>query len=547
MSSAIIHSFYCILIALLWSCSFKNKHADLVIHNAVIYTVDNEFTIAQAMAIDNGIIVAIGPEREVMNEYAADEYIDCAGKFVYPGFIDAHCHFLAYGRTLQEVSLDSTESFNQILQRLQNAEIPESGWLVARGWDQNDWADPSYPAINRLDSLFPNTPVVLQRIDGHALLVNTKALTLADINDSEKIIGGEIDLRYGLLLDNAMNKIWDIMPEKSKAEDERALLAAQENCFRVGLTTVSDAGLKKKDIDLIKELQASGKLKMRIYAMLADDSTNLAHYLANGIDTSSHNLTVRAFKFYADGALGSRGACLLDPYNDLLPEKKYGLMLSDPEYFRRNAYLLKEKGFQMCTHAIGDSANRVILNIYGEVVGDMADHRWRIEHAQVVHEGDLHKFAQYHIIPSIQPTHATSDMPWAPARLGRNRMYRAYAYRKLKEQLGMVALGTDFPVEGISPLSTFYSAVFRKRPQDIATEGFQTEDALSKEDALRGMTIWAAIANFQESDRGSIEVGKQADFIILNLDIMKTQAQIDLNKTEIRTFIAGQKVVLQNY
>ena len=531
----------CWLFVGITSCAFKSKHADLVIHNAVIYTVDNEFSVAQAMAIENGVIIAVGPEREVMNEYSADEYIDCAGKFVYPGFIDAHCHFLAYGRTLQEVSLDSTKSFDEILSRLKHAKIPESGWLVARGWDQNDWADPAYPKIDRLDSLFPDIPVVLQRIDGHALLVNSQALSLSGLKGEEKINGGEIDVRYGLLLDNAMTKIWDTMPEKTKAEDERALLDAQENCFKAGLTTISDAGLKKKDVDLIRELQTAGKLKIRVYAMLADDSTNLAHYLANGIDTASKSLTVRAFKFYADGALGSRGACLLDPYNDLITEKKYGLMLSDPDYFRRHAYLLREKGFQMCTHAIGDSANRVILDIYGEVVGDLPDHRWRIEHAQVVHESDLSKFGQFHVIPSIQPTHATSDMPWAPERLGRNRMYRAYAYRKLKEQLGMAALGTDFPVEGISPLNTFYAAVYRKRIQDVA-EGFQMEDALTKEDALRGMTIWAAIANFQEKDRGSIEVGKQADFIISNLDLMKTQSNLDITKADIRTFVSGHKV-----
>ena len=546
MKNHMVRILGCCAITTLVACGYKNKHADMVIHNAVIYTVDNEFSVAQAMAIDDGIIIAVGPEREILNEYAADEYIDCAGKFVYPGFIDAHCHFLAYGRTLEEVSLDSTNSFDEILYRLKGATIPESGWLVARGWDQNDWADPSYPDIKRLDSLYPNIPVVLQRIDGHALLVNSKALEMAGIQTNEKIPGGEIRVEKGLLMDNAMNKIWDKKPEKTKAEDERALLAAQENCFRVGLTTVTDAGLRKKDIDLIKELQASGKLKIRIYAMLADDSTNLTHYLKSGIDTSSNMLTVRAFKFYADGALGSRGACLLEPYNDLLPDKNYGLMLSNPDYFRRHAYLLREKGFQMCTHAIGDSANRVILDLYGEVVGDMPDHRWRIEHAQVVHEKDIEKFGRYHIIPSIQPTHATSDMPWAPERLGRNRMYRAYAYRKLKDQLGMAALGTDFPVESISPIATFSSAVFRRSAQSNF-DGFQMEDALSKEDALRGMTLWAAIANFQEKDRGSIEVGKLADLVISNIDIMDSDRPIDTQNAEITTIISGQRASVQQH
>jgi len=296
----------------------------------------------------------------------------------------------------------------------------------------------------------------------------------------------------------------------------------------------------KSDVDLIKQLQAENKLKMRLYVMLADDSINYAHYLKSGIDTSDR-LSVRAFKFYADGALGSRGACLLAPYDDVLPYS-YGLMLREPLHFRKKAYDLRQAGFQMCTHAIGDSANRVMLDIYGEVVGDSADHRWRIEHAQVVHQNDLDKFAQYHVIPSVQPTHATSDMPWAPQRLGRSRVMRAYSYRELKEQNGMVALGTDFPVEGISPINTFYAAIARKDLKGQPAEGFQRENALTREDALRGMTIWAALANFEEHKKGTLEVGKLADIVVLNRDIMRCSEQ-QLPSTEvIMTILQGEVV-----
>ena len=527
--------------ATITSCRFKNKQADLILHNATIYTVDDAFSTLEAMAIKDGRILALGTEREILNEYDAPQVIDCGKQFIYPGFIDGHCHFLGYGRTLQEVNLDSTQSFAEVIERVKAFKPTNSrGWIIGRGWDQNDWTDQSFPSRSALDSLFPSIPVALQRIDGHALLVNAEAMRLAGINAATTVSGGDIDFVKGILIDNAMNLITSVYPQYSREDDIAALLAAQERCFAAGLTTVDDAGLMKSDVDLIKQLQSENKLKMRLYVMLADDSINYAHYLKSGIDTSDR-LSVRAFKFYADGALGSRGACLLKPYDDVLPYS-YGLMLREPLHFRKKAYDLRQAGFQMCTHAIGDSANRVMLDIYGEVVGDSADHRWRIEHAQVVHQNDLSKFSQYHVIPSVQPTHATSDMPWAPQRLGRNRVMRAYTYRELKEQNGMVALGTDFPVEGISPINTFYAAIARKDLKGQPAEGFQRENALTREDALRGMTIWAALANFEEHKKGTLEVGKLADIVILNRDIMRCSEQ-QLPSTEvIMTILQGEIV-----
>jgi predicted amidohydrolase YtcJ len=526
-------------------CHFKNKQADLILHNATIYSVDDAFSTHEAIAIKDGKILALGTEREILNEYDAPQIIDCGKQFIYPGFIDGHCHFIGYGRTLQEVNLDSTASFAEVIERVKAFKSTNSrGWIMGRGWDQNDWADQSFPSRTILDSIFPATPVALQRIDGHAMLVNGEALKRAGITASTAISGGSIEFDKGILIDNAMNLVADILPHYSREDDISALLAAQERCFAAGLTTVDEAGLMKADIELIKELQAQGKLKMRIYAMLADDSLNFAHYLKAGIDTTDR-LTVRAFKFYADGALGSRGACLLAPYDDVLPFT-YGLMLNTPLHFRSKAYDLRKAGFQMCTHAIGDSANRVILDIYGEVVGDLADHRWRIEHAQVVHQNDMSKFAQYHVIPSVQPTHATSDMPWAPMRLGRNRMMRAYAYRELKEQLGMIPLGTDFPVEGISPVATFYAAVVRKDKLGSPENGFQPENALTREEALRGITIWPAIANFEEKMKGSLEAGKWADLVMLDSDIITCSDKQILQAKPIMTVVQGEIVFGQN-
>ena len=523
------------------SCHFKNKQADLILHNATIYTVDDAFSTFEAIAIKDGKVLALGTEREILNEYDAPQVIDCGKKFIYPGFIDGHCHFLGYGRTLQEVNLDSTRSFEEVIMRVKSFEPTNSrGWIIGRGWDQNDWVDQSFPSRSVLDSLFPDTPVALQRIDGHAMLVNAEAMRRARIEASTQVSGGDIDFAKGILIDNAMNLITAVLPEYSREDDIAALLAAQNRCFATGLTTVDDAGLMKSDVDLIKQLQAENKLKMRIYVMLADDSINYAHYLKAGIDTSDR-LTVRAFKFYADGALGSRGACLLAPYDDVLPYS-YGLMLRQPLHFRMKAYDLRQAGFQMCTHAIGDSANRVMLDIYGEVVGDSADHRWRIEHAQVVHQNDLIKFAKYHVIPSVQPTHATSDMPWAPQRLGRSRVMRAYSYRELKEQNGLVALGTDFPVEGISPINTFYAAIARKDLKGLPAEGFQKENALTREEALRGITIWPAIANFEEHRKGSIEIGKWADLVVLDQDIMMCKEDKVTNSLVLMTLIAGETV-----
>ncbi|PCJ82908.1 MAG: amidohydrolase [Flavobacteriales bacterium] len=527
------------------SC-LQTEEVDLVVHNAIIYTVDNLFSTTEAMAIRNDTIVAIGAEREILNKYSAKEKVDAKKRPVFPGFIDAHCHFLGYGLSLQQVDLVGTKSFDEVIERVvEFSKNSKAKWITGRGWDQNDWEVKEFPNKEILDSLFPETPVLIRRIDGHAALANQKALNKANVTIESKINGGIIEMKddklTGILIDNAIGLVGKAVPRTNKEQKIKALLDAQQNCFAVGLTTVDDAGMSKSEIELIDQLQKEGKLKMKIYAMLSDTKENFDHYLITG-PYKTERLNVRSFKFYADGALGSRGACLLEPYSDIIESEHYGLILNEENHFKNYAQKLLEMGFQMNTHCIGDSANRLILDIYAEVLQGTNDKRWRIEHAQVVHSDDFQKFGKCNIIPSVQPTHATSDMYWAKDRLGPKRVKGAYAFKDLLQQNGILALGTDFPVEGISPFKTFYAAVARMDSNGFPKNGYQMENALSREETLRGMTIGAAITNFEENEKGSLEVGKKADFVILDRDIMKVSIEELLNTKVIATFVNGEKV-----
>ncbi|HEX2617661.1 MAG TPA: amidohydrolase family protein, partial [Flavobacteriales bacterium] len=316
-------------------------------------------------------------------------------------------------------------------------------------------------------------------------------------------------------------------------------LDAQRDCFNAGLTMVCDAGLDPGTIDLIKKMQAEGVLKVRVYAMVADQPGNLDHFTSGPVITD--RLFVRAVKVYADGALGSRGALLLKPYADV-DSTYYGLQLATREHFVETANWCKTHGFQMATHCIGDSANRLLLGVYGEALGGSNDLRWRIEHAQCTDQADLPLFAKYNVIPSVQPTHATSDMLWAIDRIGVERLANAYAYKRLLQQNGLVALGTDFPVEGIDPLATFYAAVVRKNAEGKPDGGFQMTDALTRDQALRGTTIWNALATFTENDLGTLEVGKRADLTVVDRDLLNTD-DAGLRKAKVvATFVNGERV-----
>jgi predicted amidohydrolase YtcJ len=548
-----IKNFFLFLVCVfLVSCSNKKQEVELIVHNAVIYTVDSSFSIQQAMAIKDGKIIETGSNEQILNSYSAKETKDIEGKTIFPGFIDAHCHFLSYGLGLQQVDLVGTKSFNEVFTKvrefvIKTDETPnpstngEIQWVVGRGWDQNDWEVKEYPTKEKFDSLFPNTPLILKRIDGHAALANSAALKLAGLDNNTKINGGELikDSKghlTGILIDNAVDLVSGKISAPSKEKLFKALLAAQENCLTVGLTTIDDAGLMKYEIDAIDELQKSGKLKMRVYAMLSDSAPNYKYYLEKG-PYKTERLNVRSFKFYADGALGSRGACLLENYSDKKDWK--GFLLNAKEHFEEYAAILAQKGFQMNTHCIGDSSDRIILDIY-QKAAHIKDKRWRIEHAQVVNKTDLEKFVG--IIPSVQPTHATSDMYWAEERLGKDRVKGAYAYKDLLKAAGIVALGTDFPVEDISPFKTFYAAVVRKDAKGFPEKGYQIENALSREETIRGMTIWAAYSNFEEKEKGSLEKNKFADFVILDTDLMKCPENSILSTKVLSTYIDGQNV-----
>jgi predicted amidohydrolase YtcJ len=527
---------------LLFSC--MGKKADLIVYNAKVYTVNDKFDTVEAFAVKDGKIIELGSNADIEKVYDAPERIDAGGKAVFPGFIDAHAHFYGYGESLQTADLTGTKSWAEVCSRLTEfAKGHPEGWLIGRGWDQNDWSTKTFPDKADLDKLFPNQPVLLTRIDGHAAIANQKALDAAGIKASYELTGGDIVTKNGkltgLLIDNAVDLVSSKMPAATAEQQEKILLDAQKNCFAAGLTTIDDCGVDAPLVEFIEGLQASNKLKMRLYLMLSDKKENYDYLFKRGA-VKTDRLNVRSFKVYADGALGSRGACLLHPYSDM--PGKQGFLLSNPEHFEEVAKKIARNKFQMCTHAIGDSANRTVLKIYNKVLGGTNDARWRIEHAQVVAPEDFALFGKAKVVPSVQPTHATSDMYWAAERLGTERVKGAYAYKQLLKQNGWLPLGTDFPVEQINPLFTFYAATARKDAANYPSGGFQMENALTKVEALRGMTIWAAKANFEEKEKGSLEEGKFADFIILDHDIMSNDDTKILNTQVLKTYINGEKV-----
>jgi predicted amidohydrolase YtcJ len=521
------------------------KKVDTIVVNGVIYTVDSSFSTAQAMAIKDGLIVATGTDAEILAAYTATEKIDAKGQAVYPGFIDAHAHFVGYGKSLFQVDLFGTTSWEEAVERVKifAAAHPELAWIEGRGWDQNKWPGKKYPTNALLNSLFPNTPVVLQRIDGHAAIANQKAFDVAGVKPGQTIVGGEVETKNGVLtgvlIDNAKGLVYGSIPAVTKQTYTQWLQAAQQNCFAQGLTTITDCGLDMSDINIIDTLQQEGKISMRLFAMLSDNPENLTAYLKRG-PYKTDKLFLNGFKVYADGALGSRGACLLNSYED---RKDWnGFLLANISHYDSLASVLAASKFQMCTHAIGDSANRQILNIYNKYLQKGNDRRWRIEHAQVVNPADFNLFGAAAVVPSVQPTHATSDMYWAAERLGNERMKGAYAYKQLMDQNGWIPLGTDFPVEDISPFKTFLASVGRVDAKGFPEGGFQSENALSREQTIRGMTIWAAKASFLEKEVGSLEVGKKADFIILAQDLMQVPVNKILDTKVVATFSGGKKV-----
>ena len=534
--------FLSILVLISFASCQQKETVDALVINAKIYTVNSGFDKAEAFAIKDGKFLEVGSTKDIQKKYISENVIDANGKTIVPGFIDAHCHFLALGFNSQQVDLEETKSFDEIVNRVvEFSNANHSKYIMGRGWDQNDWENKEFPDNTLLNKLFPETPIVLTRIDGHAILCNQAALDLGNVTVNSKIDGGEVVVKdgelTGVLIDNAEGLVMNYWPKSTRNEIVNALLKSQDICFGYGLTTINDAGLDRKVIEIIDSLQQAGDLKMRVYAMVSGSPSNVDYYLKKGI-VKTDKLNVRSFKFYADGALGSRGALLKEPYSD--KPNHFGLLLTDLKAFNDYAKRIANSEYQMNTHAIGDSANHSVLNIYKKVLEGKPNRRWKMEHAQVVSPEDFRLFND--IIPSVQPTHATSDMYWAEDRLGHDRIKGAYAYKELLKAYGKVALGTDFPVEQVSPFLTFYAAVARQDINQYPEGGFQMENALSREETLKGMTIWAAFSNFEEEEKGSIEAGKFADFIILDKNIMEVEASEIPNIKVVSTFVDGKAV-----
>ncbi len=536
--------FTILILGMLNSCKNKEE-ADLIVTNAVVYTVDDNFAKVECFAVKDGKIVATGTTNELQNKYTSENIINAKGKYVYPGFNDAHCHFNGYATDLiQYADLRDTKSPEEIYEILkQHHEKFGGDWILGRGWDQNDWENQKFPDKSKLDEIFPDTPVYLIRIDGHAGWCNSKALEIAGIKAKSKIHGGEIIIKggepTGILVDNAQGLVTSFIPVISPEQQEKGLLEAQKNCFAAGLTSVTDAGLDKSAVLLIKKMQDEGTLKMRVNAMLSPTDENFETFVKKG-PQKSDRLVINTIKIYADGALGSRGALLLKDYSD--DPGNQGLQIESQEFYDNICRLAYDNNFIVATHAIGDSANRLVLNTYAKFLKGKNDRRWRIEHSQIINPDDFHKFADCSIVPSVQATHCTSDMYWAGERLGDERLKGAYAYQTLLQQNGWLPNGTDFPVENIYPLFTFYASVFRTDHTGWPEGGWHKNEGLTREQTLRSMTIWGAKASFEENVKGSLEPGKWADFVILDTDLMTASPQKVLNAKVESTWINGEKV-----
>lgn len=532
-----------------FACQTKHQ-ADVIISNANIISFEEDGPWkGSILIIKDGKIIERSSDSSILGRYNAKKVIDANGARVTPGMIDGHAHFLNYGLGLGQVDLVGTASIEEVIQRCkEHAEQYPNGWIIGRGWDQNDWATTDFPSKEDLDKVFQDRPVILSRVDGHAAWVNSKAIELSDLTSKSSVSGGEVKVKNneptGILIDNAIALVEQVVPKPTREDKTEALLAAQENCFQVGLTQIHDAGLDYTDVELIDSLHKSGDLKMKLYVMLSANQRNIDWVNKNGI-LSTPNLQVRSFKVYSDGALGSRGAWLKAPYSD--DPHNIGLKLLDDKMFDKTLSTAIAQNYQVNTHCIGDSANAYVLNKYVSTLKDKNDKRWRIEHAQIVDkELDMDVFGDYSIIPSVQATHCTSDMPWAQDRLGAERIHGAYAYQTLLKQNNWLINGTDFPVEHINPLYTIYASVYRQKidqnPQ--IGEGYLFDEALTLEQAFYSSTLWAAKGAFWEGSTGSLAIGNSADFIIWEEDVYQDEAaDAWLNTSPSATYINGVDVL----
>lgn len=495
----------------------KGKNADLVIHNAIIHSMDDNDNTYEAIAVKDGKILELGPERQILNKYLAEETIDAGGREIYPGLTDAHGHLIPYADMKLGANLFGSKSMSELFVRTEKyADKTSRKFIVGHGWDQSMWGSDILPNNEKLNELFPKTPVCLYRVDGHAVLVNQAALDKAKISAETKIFGGEVSVVdgkcTGLLLDKAMDSMTAIIPPYAKKDRIAALLEIQDELLQYGVVSVHEAGIENKDIDLFKEIAENGQLKLEVYGMLRNSPENRAFAAKNG-KVNWGSFYISSFKMFADGALGSRGALLKKPYSD--DHNHFGIQTTSYAEMQDLAEFCLKHDYQLNTHAIGDSSNAILLNLYKRAFEVKKDHRWRIEHAQVVDPNDFQLFAEYGVFPSVQPTHAISDMRWAENRLGKDRLKGAYAYQSILNQTGIMAIGTDFPFDRINPYLTIHAATNRKDTDNQPAAGFMPNEALSLIDCIKGMTRWAAFACFRETETGSLEKGKEATLIML--------------------------------
>ena len=527
--------------------------ADLIVVNGTVYTVDEAHPRASAFAVRNGRIIFVGSDREArMLAGSATQVIDARGNAVIPGMVDAHAHLLGLGTSLRNVQLAGSKTYEEVVARVveRSKSMKAGEWIVGRGWDQNLWPDKKFPTHELLSRALPNNPVVLTRIDGHALLANAMALRAAGVTAATRDPdGGRIERNAdgspaGVFVDNAQRLVSRSIPAATQAQTRQAIIAAIAEANRWGLIGIHDAGASRRTIDIYESLAREGRYNLRNYVMVSGDSANVRYYLGLGPRSAMYNgrVWVKSFKLYSDGALGSRGAALLAPYSD--DANNTGLLVTPAAEVQRIATASLRRGFQVGVHAIGDRGNRIVLDAYDAALKSVPtpDHRFRIEHAQVISLQDIPRFALLGVIPSMQASHQTSDMRWAEARVGPERIKGAYAWRSLLNSGVVIPNGSDFPVEEVNPLISFHSAISRQDGTNWPAGGWYPDQVMTREEALQSMTIWPAYAGFQEKTMGSISPGKYADFVILDRDIMKIPATEILGTRVISTWLGGRKV-----
>ena len=526
---------------------------DLIVTNARIYTVDQNRPTAEAMSVRAGRIVAVGSSRLLLASRGSNtQILDLGGKTVIPGMIDAHVHLLGLGTALRTVDLRGTTSYDEVVARVaaRAKDSPPGTWILGRAWDQNDWADTRFPTHDKLTAATPDHRVYLERVDGHAGLANMLAMKAAGINASIKDpFGGHIERSAtgaptGIFVDAAQALVERVIPPATRDEVRQATIAAATEMNRWGLTSVQDAGVGRETIDVYEDVAREGKLTVRNYVMIGSDDSTLAHYFRRGAQSALYDgrLWIKSIKISADGALGSRGAALLEPYAD--DPKNNGLALVPAGRITQVGLQALRNAFQLNVHAIGDRANRTVLDEFEAALKEVpvVDHRFRVEHAQIIHPDDVPRFAQLGVIPSMQASHQTSDMYWAGARLGQSRLLGAYAWRSLLDAGVVIPNGSDLPVEKTNPLISFHSAIARQDDHNFPVGGWFPEQRMTRDEALKAMTIWAAWGAFMEKEVGSLEAGKYADFVVLDQDIMRVPPELVLRTHVMSTWLGGVRV-----